>query len=217
MVSPSITVDDAWLEYSLYGLGARSLKKAIVGWMTGGRVSGEQAQHVPGLKGSNLPIRDGDRIGIIGSNGAGKTTLLRVLAGALYPGRGRVYRVGITSSLFDVYLGMNLEASGWDNIILRGLFLGLSPAEIRARSDEIASFSGLEPAQLDRPVRTYSSGMFLRLAFSVVTSFNSEIILMDEWIWISDASFVERAQRRLESLIQQSRILVIATHADFVI
>jgi len=215
--SPSITVDDVWLEYPIYGLGARSLKKAMIGWMTGGRVSYEATQRVQALKAINLHICDGDRIGVIGSNGAGKTTLLRVLAGALYPGRGRVHRVGVTSSLFDVYLGMNPEASGWDNIMLRGLFLGLSPAEIRSRTDEIATFSGLEQAQLYRPVRTYSSGMFLRLAFSVATSFNPQIILMDEWIWISDASFVERAHRRLENLIQKSRILVIATHADYLI
>lgn len=217
MEAPSITVDNAWLEYPIYGLGARSLKKSIVGWIKGDSALRQDTQRVQALKGINLQIRDGDRIGVIGSNGAGKTTLLRVLAGALYPNQGRVRRVGVTSSLFDVYLGMNPEASGWDNIMLRGLFLGLSPSEIRARSDEIASFSGLDHAQLDRPVRTYSSGMFLRLAFSVATSFNPQIILMDEWIWISDAQFGERAHRRMENLIQQSQILVIATHADYLI
>jgi len=213
----SITAEDVWLEYPIYGAGGRSLKNTIIGRMTGGRVARDETRRVQALQGINLQIADGDRIGVVGSNGAGKTSLLRVLAGALYPDRGRVRRVGITSSLFDVYLGMNPEASGWDNIMLRGLFLGLTPEEIRARSREIAEFSGLERAQLDRPVRTYSSGMYLRLAFSVATSFNPQIILMDEWIWVGDASFVERAHRRLENLIQQSRILVLATHADYLI
>jgi len=112
---------------------------------------------------------------------------------------------------------MNGEATGWDNIMLRGLFLGLTPAEIRARTDEIVAFSGLDVDQMSRPMRTYSSGMVLRLAFSVATCVKPEILLMDEWIWVSDADFIERAQSRMADLVHQAKILVIATHADYLI
>jgi ABC-type polysaccharide/polyol phosphate transport system ATPase subunit len=174
-------------------------------------------QQVEALKGVSLEIHEGDRIGLIGSNGAGKTSLLRLLAGAMWPSRGNVRRVGMTSSLFDVYLGMNFEASGWDNIILRGLFLGLPVREIRAHTEEIVTFSGLTREQLARPVRTYSSGMSMRLAFSVSTFLNPDILLMDEWLWVSDATFVQRAQERMDEMVQQTRILVIATHAEYLI
>jgi ABC-2 type transport system ATP-binding protein/lipopolysaccharide transport system ATP-binding protein len=133
------------------------------------------------------------------------------------PARGVVRRVGLTSTLFDVYLGMNGEATGWDNIMLRGLFLGLAPAEIRARTDDIVAFSGLALDQLSRPMRTFSSGMTLRLAFSVATCISPEILLMDEWIWVSDADFIERAQQRMTDMVHKAKILVIATHADYLI
>lgn len=217
MEPASIVLDDVWLEYPIYGLGSRSLKNTVISWLTRAHSADEETQRVQALKGVNLRISDGDRVGIIGRNGAGKTSLLRVLAGALCPERGRVRRAGTTSSLFDVYLGMNSEATGWDNIMLRGLFLGLTPAQVQARMDEVAAFSGLDRAQLSRPIRTYSSGMSLRLAFSASTCLTPEIILMDEWIWVGDAQFVERAQRRLTDMIHQSRILVIATHADYLI
>ena len=215
----SIALQDVWLEYPIYGAGGRSLRHTLVSLATGGRLSrpDDGAARVQALKGVCLDIRDGDRVGLIGGNGAGKTTLLRVLAGAMWPTRGHVRRTGVTSALFDVYLGMNSEASGWDNIVLRGLFLGLSVAEIRARTAEIVAFSGLTPEQLSRPVRTYSSGMSLRLAFSVSTCLDPDILLMDEWLWVSDAGFVQRAQRRMDELVQQTRILVIATHADYLI
>jgi len=152
----SIKLDDVWLEYPIYGAGARSLRQTIVSMATAGRLARrlDGTQQVEALKGVSLEIHEGDRIGLIGSNGAGKTSLLRLLAGAMWPSRGNVRRVGMTSSLFDVYLGMNFEASGWDNIILRGLFLGLPVREIRAHTEEIVTFSGLTREQLARPVRT---------------------------------------------------------------
>jgi len=215
----SIKLDDVWLEYPIYGAGARSLRQTVVSMATAGRLSRrlDETKQVQALKGVSLDIHEGDRVGLIGSNGAGKTSLLRLLAGAMWPSRGHVRRVGMTSSLFDVYLGMNFEASGWDNIILRGLFLGLPVKEIRAHTEEIVAFSGLTADQLARPVRTYSSGMSMRLAFSVSTFLNPDILLMDEWLWVSDATFVQRAQERMRDLVQQTRILVIATHAEYLI
>ncbi len=219
MQPSSISLKDVWLDYPIYGAGARSLRQTIVSMATAGRLKrkGDGGMRVQALKGVSLEISEGDRVGLIGSNGAGKTTLLRLLAGAMWPMRGHVRRVGMTSSLFDVYLGMNFEASGWDNIILRGLFLGLRVPEIRAHTEEIVRFSGLTGEQLSRPVRTYSSGMSLRLAFSVSTCLNPDILLMDEWLWVSDATFVQRAQERMHEMVQQTRILVIATHAEYLI
>lgn len=217
MEPASISLDDVWLEYPIYGARGRSFKDQALHLASGGRVSRKETTRVQALKRINLRLDEGDRIGLVGTNGAGKTSLLRVFAGALYPARGRVRRVGSTSTLFDVFLGMNGEATGWDNITLRGLFLGLAPHDIRALTDDIAAFSGLSPDQLSRPVRTYSSGMMLRLAFSVVTCISPEILLMDEWIWVSDAEFGDRAQRRLMDMIQRAKILVIATHADYLI
>jgi len=220
MESSSIVLDDVWVEYSIYGMGSRSLKKTVAQMLSGGRLArdaSDELTRVVALKGINLSIQNDERIGLIGSNGAGKTTLLRVMAGALKPASGRVRRVGITSSLFDVSLGMNYEATGWDNITLRGLFLGLSPAEVRSRTDEIVEFCGLTPEQLSRPVRTYSSGMLMKLAFAISTSVHPEILLLDEWIGVGDAHFVDKAQKRLTELIDRARILVIASHYDHLI
>lgn len=215
MEPASIRLHDVWLEYPIYG--SRSLKKTILDLATRGRRDRSDITRVEALKNVSLCFDEGDRVGIIGANGAGKTTLLRVFAGAMSPARGFVRRVGLTSTLFDVYLGMNGEATGWDNIVLRGLFLGLTPDEIHSRTDDIVTFSGLASDQLSRPIRTFSSGMMLRLAFSVATCISPEILLMDEWIWVSDADFIERAQRRLTDMIHQAKILVIATHADYLI
>ncbi|MFS8083906.1 MAG: ABC transporter ATP-binding protein [Ginsengibacter sp.] len=208
----SVTLSGVWLEYPIYG--HRSLKTTLFGLALNRR---RDVTCVEALKDINLKFEDGDRIGLIGGNGAGKTTMLRVLAGAMSPSRGHVRRVGFTSTLFDVYLGMNGEATGWDNIMLRGLFLGLIPDEVRERADEIVEFSGLTRDQLDRPMRTFSSGMMLRLAFSVATCVSPEILLMDEWIWVSDADFIERAQQRMTDIVDRAKILVIATHADYLI
>jgi len=220
VTTATILLDDVWVEYAIYGIANRSLKKTFVGLASRGRLArdvNDEISRVVALKGINLRVNDGDRLGIVGANGAGKTTLLRVMAGAFKPVRGRIRRVGFTSSLFDVSLGMNLEASGWDNIILRGLYLGLTLREIRALTDEIAEFSGLTPEQLACPVRTYSSGMHVRLAFSISTAVRPDILLLDEWIGVGDAAFVEKARQRMNSLVDQSRILVLATHYDWLL
>jgi ABC-2 type transport system ATP-binding protein/lipopolysaccharide transport system ATP-binding protein len=216
MEAPSILLDDVWVEYAIYGMGNRSLKKTFLNLASAGRLANDSADlsRVVALKGVSVELKDGDRVGLVGGNGAGKTTLLRVMSGGMRPVLGKMRRVGITSSLFDVSLGINMEATGWDNIVLRGLFMGLSLAEIRSRTGEIAEFSGLPPEHLARPVRTYSSGMLLRLAFAVATSFDPDILLMDEWIGVGDANFLERAQSRLTDMVERARILVLASHVD---
>ncbi len=158
----------------------------------------------------SLTFEHGDRIGLIGANGAGKTTLLRVLAGVYEPAHGRVWRYGRTAPLLNVSLGIDAGATGYENIMTRGLFLGLMPEEVRERMDEIAAFTELSD-YLAMPVHTYSAGMRLRLAFAVCTCFEPEILLMDEWINVGDRAFVKKARRRLEEFIDRTGILVLAS------
>lgn len=220
MEQSTIRLDDVWVEYAIYGLANRSLKKTLFRLASGGHLAhevDEELTRVVALKGINLEVNDGDRLGVVGANGSGKTTLLRTIAGVLKPARGRIRRIGFTSSLFDVSLGMNSEASGWDNIVLRGLYLGLTTREVSVLSDDIAEFSGLTAEQLSRPVRTYSSGMQVKLAFSISTSVRPDILLLDEWLGAGDAAFLAKAQQRMNSLVEQSRILVFATHYDWLL
>ena len=214
----AITCENVSVDYPLYGAGSRSLKKTLMRMGSGGRISRDAGDRVcvQALRDVSLHIDHGERVGIIGSNGAGKTTLLRVLAGIYEPTRGVVRHEGHISPLFDTTLGMDTEATGYENIVLRGLFLGLSPREIRGRTDEIVEFTELGD-YLSVPVRTYSTGMMLRLAFAVSTCIDPEILLMDEWIGVGDAHFLEKAERRMEHLVGQSRILVIASHSDALI
>jgi homopolymeric O-antigen transport system ATP-binding protein len=166
----------------------------------------------PLIRGISFELREGDRVGLIGQNGAGKTTLLRLLAGVLAPSAGRLEVSGVTQNLLNVSMGMQSEATGLENIYLRGYSAGLSGPEIKKRIPEIVEFAALESVIHD-PVRTYSSGMQLRLAFAVATSVKPEILLLDEWISAGDRFFVERSKQRLLSHIDASEILVFASHS----
>ena len=160
----------------------------------------------------SFEFRAGDRVGLIGQNGAGKTTLLRLLAGVLVPNVGTLEVRGATQNLLNVSMGMQTDATGLENIYLRGYSSGLSGKEIKRRIPEIVEFAGLESVIHD-PVRTYSSGMQLRLAFAVATSVKPEILLLDEWISAGDRFFVERSKERLLGHIHSSEILVFASHS----
>lgn len=160
----------------------------------------------------SFEIQAGERIGLYGHNGSGKTTLLRVLTGAYAPTGGYLEVKGRVASLLDISMGMDGDATGWENIILRGLMMGLRPEDIRSRIDEIGSFSELGP-YLDMPLRTYSSGMQVRLAFSVSTIIDADILLLDEWLSVGDEEFQKKASDRLHELINKSSIMVIASHS----
>jgi lipopolysaccharide transport system ATP-binding protein len=210
----SIQARDLVVEFPVFLNAHRSLKNAVLHATTGGRLARDTANRftVRAIDQMSFDLRAGDRVGLVGHNGSGKTTLLRVLAGAYEPVSGRLAIEGRVASLLDISMGMDHDATGYENILLRGIMMGLRPAEIRRRMDDIAEFTELGE-YLEMPVRTYSSGMQLRLAFAVSTSISADILIMDEWLSVGDAAFNEKASRRLESLVAQSAILVVASHS----
>ncbi len=153
----------------------------------------------------------GARLGLLGRNGAGKSTLLRALAGVYPPSSGRLEVKGSVAAVFNVSLGFVPEATGYENIFLRGALLGLPFDQLRETAPEIIAFSGLGD-WIHQPISRYSSGMALRLAFAITTSVSSDILLLDEWLGAGDADFLERARARMSERVEQSRILVLATH-----
>jgi ABC-type polysaccharide/polyol phosphate transport system ATPase subunit len=206
-----IRLADVAVEFPIHNASSRSLQLHMFASIGGRLAEHQKCVVVRALDGVNLDAQDGDRIGIVGHNGAGKTTLLRVLAGVYQPTRGTFSIAGRLSSFTDITLGMDLEATGLDNIIFRSVFMGLSFAEARRLSPSIEAFSELGE-YLRMPVRTYSSGMFLRLAFAISTAIEPDIIVMDEMIGAGDAHFIAKAHGRLSDLLQRVKILVLATH-----
>ncbi len=169
-------------------------------------------RNIHALKQLNISMKDGDRVGIIGHNGAGKSSLLKLIAGIYPPTNGKILIDGNIACLFELATGFEMEATGWDNIYLRGLMLGQTPKQIQRRAAEIADFSGLGE-YLNIPVKYYSSGMFMRLAFSVSTSIEPDILLLDEVIAAGDAGFLEKAEKRMNELMGKVKILVFVTHS----
>lgn len=164
----------------------------------------------------SLDIAEGERVGLIGTNGSGKSTLLKVLAGVLHPTSGLVTVDGRVNSIFDPALGMDPEASGLENIRIRCMLMGVAQDKIDSKCNEIADFSELGVA-LRRPMKTYSAGMSVRLAFSIATAVEPEILVMDEWLSAGDARFVSKAFGRMESLVRASRVLVLASHSEHIL
>jgi ABC-type polysaccharide/polyol phosphate transport system ATPase subunit len=213
-VETELTLKNVSVSFPIYQGGSRSLKKRLLYRGTGGQMASD-ANHrlvVEALRDVSLSLKAGDRVALIGSNGAGKTTLLRVMAGVYEPTVGDVIFHGRISPMFDISLGIDSEVSGYDNIRLRGLILGLSASEIESRIPDIVEFTELGD-YLDIPVRAYSSGMMTRLTFAIATCFSPEILLMDEWIMAGDAAFLAKAQRRVRTFVERANILVLASHS----
>ena len=209
-----IILENVSIDFPIIDAKARSISNGLLQKVIGGRLSSSKRTiNVRALDNISLSFETGDRVGLIGHNGAGKTTLLRTLAGVYPPSSGRLYQHGKIAPLFDISLGFDMESTGHENILLRGLFLGLSKSEIINSVDDIANFTGLGN-YLEMPLRTYSSGMLMRLAFAIATEIQPDIILMDEWIGVGDSSFMEQAKHRLENFINKSSILVLASHSE---
>ncbi|MOA14684.1 Teichoic acids export ATP-binding protein TagH [compost metagenome] len=171
----------------------------------------EKLEDVHALKAFNLEINEGEKLGIIGHNGAGKSTLLKTIAG-IYPIKSGMLKVdGEIRSLFDLNLGFDLESTGRENIMYRGLLLGESPKTMRNKEKEIIEFADLGEF-IDYPIRSYSAGMLVRLAFSISTSVSGDILLLDEVIGAGDASFIDKARERMHGLMSRAKILVLVSH-----
>ncbi|MGF6530558.1 ABC-type polysaccharide/polyol phosphate transport system ATPase subunit [Paraburkholderia sp. GAS206C] len=210
-----IELKGATLDLPIYDVQGRSLKKTVLRMGRRNTIA-EGTDGVVVVRAVNnvdLRLEKGDRIGLIGRNGAGKSTLLRMMAGIYSPTHGSVVSSGKVVPLLDISLGMDENSTGMQNIRLRGLLLGMSDAEIRAKQQSIAEFSDLGD-YLDLPLRTYSSGMRVRLAFAVSTAVDAEILLLDEVMGVGDASFMHKAQDRLADLHSRAEIVVLAMHAN---
>lgn len=185
-----------------------------MGKITGGEIGCNISNQVSvtALHDLSLNLKSGDRLGVMGPNGAGKSTLLRVIAGIYAPTSGSIEVKGRIASLIDISLGMELEASGFENIRMRGVMMGLSLKQIKSLEEEIAEFTELGP-YLNMPIRSYSTGMHMRLGFAVSTAVPADILLMDEWLSVGDEAFKVKAEKRLEDYVNKSSILVLASHS----
>jgi len=208
-----IKLSQATLDLPIYDVRGRSLKQEVIRLGRKNRIAEDNdgIVIVRALDNIDLELGEGDRVGLIGHNGAGKSTLLRLLAGIYSPTTGIVERQGKVVPLLDISLGMDENSTGRQNIRLRGLLLGMTDKEIISKQDEIAEFSDLGD-YLDLPVRTYSSGMRVRLAFAVSTAVDADILLLDEVIGVGDASFREKANARLLDLHARAKIVMLAMH-----
>lgn len=210
-----ISIKDLSVEFAIYGSSSRSLKNTIMAQATGGRImsGARDVVAVRAIDGLSLELRDGDRVGLVGHNGSGKTTLLRVLAGIYKPARGTIIIEGRVGTILDPTAGIDAEATGIENIYLRGHLLGMTRREIEASIDDISSFTDLGDF-LALPMKTYSAGMSARLAFGISTALQQEILLIDEGIGAGDDAFQEKAQKRIEGLFARTSIVLLASHSE---
>lgn len=213
VIAQNVTVD-----FPVYGTRSRSFKNTVLRAATGGALAAGAADWVVirALDDLSFELKEGERIGLVGHNGSGKTTLLRVLAGIYEPASGAISVHGRIASMLSITLGMDVDATGYENIFLRGTILGLRRKEIELLVDDVCDFSELGD-YIYMPLKTYSSGMVMRLMFAISTSIRADIILMDEWLSVGDQDFSEKAQKRLSGLVDRSKLLVIASHSHEVI
>jgi lipopolysaccharide transport system ATP-binding protein len=209
----SISLKAVSIDFPIYGVSTRSLKKRLLRFGTGGKLNSPEHQivTVKALDNIDLEIEHGDRVGLIGHNGSGKSTLLRTIAKIYEPTSGICHIGGKVTALLDVMLGMDSESTGYENIILRGILNGLTRKQIEKKKQDIADFTDLG-GYLSLPVRTYSTGMQLRLAFAIATAVLPEVLVLDEVVGTGDAAFKEKAKMRFDQMVKDSHIVVLATH-----
>lgn len=215
----SITLDHVSIDYPIYDLESKYLRQNILhacsfGWL--GKKNASIRVEVHALKNISFAIRDGERVGVIGLNGAGKTTLLQTIAGIYSPSSGTLTVEGKINALYNIGLGFDTNATGYENIMLRCLFMGMSKAQAAALIPAVEEFTELGDF-LNLPIRTYSAGMQLKLAFAIATSIHPEILIMDEWIGAGDQAFQEKAKKRLQDVVDASSVLLLASHSEALI
>jgi len=206
----AIKIEDLSISYKINVESKKTLKNAIMRASRGERV---RTRTVEAVKHLNLEITHGSVVGIVGANGAGKSTLMRSIAGILPPTSGKITVNGRISTLLALGVGFNKALSGRDNIILGGLAAGMSKAEIEAQTDAIAAFADLPEGFIDMPVRTYSNGMYSRVAFAVAVNMTPDILLLDEALSAGDAAFKEKSFNRMRELCEEARTILIVSHA----
>ncbi|MFC3447801.1 galactan export ABC transporter ATP-binding subunit Wzt/RfbE [Amycolatopsis speibonae] len=209
----SIEVQGAYVDFPIFDAKTRSLKKRVLGKVGGKIGTDAKVPIIEALRDISLSLSEGDRVGLVGHNGAGKSTLLRLLSGIYEPTRGSTRVVGRIAPVFDLGVGLDPEVSGHENILIRGLFLGMSRKQMTKRVDDIAEFTELGD-YLHLPLRTYSAGMRVRLALGVVTTIDPEILILDEGLGAIDAAFLAKARERLVDLARRAGVLVFASHSD---
>ncbi len=202
------------LDYTIYSVRAQSLRNLAMNMAVGGKLYRNQGDVTVMRAVSNIHIEaeEGDRIALVGHNGSGKTTLLRLIAGIYAPTQGTVEVRGSMTSMLALGAGMDMDATGLQNIRKMGAMRMIPKKVIDGRIDAIAEFSELGHF-LQLPVKTYSSGMLMRLMFAVATEFDSDILVMDEWLSAGDAGFVAKATARMETFVDRAKILIIGTHS----
>jgi ABC-type polysaccharide/polyol phosphate transport system ATPase subunit len=213
----TVILENVNVDFPIYGAQQRSLHKAIFKRATGGAIERDGRNQdrvtVKALSDISLTLHDGDRLGLIGHNGSGKSTLLKLIAGIYQPVSGHIKVDGRVTPLFDAMPGLDGEDSGYENIITSGMLIGMTREQIEAKIPEIEEFCELGE-YLSLPVRTYSTGMTMRLGFALVTALEPGVLLMDEGFGTGDLRFAERAEARMKDFIGRSRIMVLASHSD---
>ena len=217
-MSNSIELRGVTLDYPMYSVRAKSLRNAMLNAAVGGRLykNTNDLVFVRALAGIEFKLQDGDRLGLVGHNGSGKTTLLRVVAGIYAPSSGFVDIRGRVTSMTSFGAGLDMEATGLENIRAMGLMRLIPDKVIKRHIDPIIEFSDLGD-YIKLPVRTYSAGMLARLMFAVATEFDTDILVLDEWLGAGDASFVGKAAERMDRMVESAAIVVLATHSPHLV
>jgi ABC-type polysaccharide/polyol phosphate transport system ATPase subunit len=210
-----LTFDNVTIEYPIFSAGSMSLRNKLVSIGTGGMIKkdGKGVTSVCALDNVSFSLGDGESVGLTGHNGAGKTTLLRAMAGIYAPTKGKVTRVGRTSTIIEIGAGMDEELSGYENILRMALLLSDIDLDLEELTASVTDFTELGDF-LNLPVHTYSAGMKMRLMFAVATSISPEILLVDEMFGAGDQAFQDKAFRRMEELIGKAKIFVFASHSS---
>ncbi|MDX9731851.1 MAG: ABC transporter ATP-binding protein [Bdellovibrionales bacterium] len=211
MSEPLISLKNVDLEYELHFDRTNTLKEWVVNKLNRRKYVEKAKDSFLALKEINLDVHEGERVGIIGFNGAGKSTLLKVISGILRPTRGQVVTHGKIQPLIEVGAGFDPEFSGRENIYFNSYMLGFTKAEVDARVDEIIAFADLKEF-IDVPVKYYSSGMQVRLAFTIATTIQPEILVLDEMLGAGDVAFVEKAKKRMSNVLEQAKCMVLVSH-----